>query len=221
MKFIPIFFLAFIFNLAMAGQHLDVPQNYFVVDSIRGDLDNDGKDELVVAYNMQKQPEDTFESVPRELIIYKLNGDAWSNWKSSKQALYGSHDGGMMGDPYGEMEIQNGILSVFQSGGSSWKWSLTDKYRYQDGAFFLIGYESYYGKPCEHWTDVDFNLMTGKLVVKKEYENCDEDDSVIYKEENETVYKSGLKITLEKRNNEEITILTRKYGHEIYISNTN
>lgn len=41
----------------------------------------------------------------------------------------------MMGDPFGEIEIKNGILLVSQNGGSSWKWGHTDKYRYQDENF--------------------------------------------------------------------------------------
>jgi len=106
------------------------------------------------------------------LIIYKLQGKEWTVWKKSDQALYGSRDGGMMGDPFGDIEIKNGILLISQNGGSSWKWGHTDKYRFQNGAFYLIGYAGTYGKPCEYWTEEDFNLSTGKLVVKKEYETC-------------------------------------------------
>ena len=166
-KLIKFLFIALISCQTMAGQSFPVPENYSVVDPVKGDLNRDGIDELVVAYNTEKAREDTFESVPRELIIYKKEKNEWAVWKISKQALYGSRDGGMMGDPFGEIEIEKGLLLVSQNGGSSWKWGHTDKYRYQDGDFYLIGYSSNYGKLCEYWTDVDFNLSTGKMMVTR------------------------------------------------------
>lgn len=165
-----IFIFTFLLTLIHVshGQELLIPYNYSVVDSVWGDLDKDSIAELVVAYNMG--PENDIDGVPRELIIYKLTNNKWMEWIKSDQALYGSKDGGMMGDPFGEMEIENGILLISQNGGSSWQWGFTDKYRFQDGTFFLIGYSSIAGKLCEYWIDVDFNLSTGKMIVKKEFE---------------------------------------------------
>ena len=143
----------------------------------------------------------------------------WIIWKQSIQALYNSRDGGMMGDPFGEIEINNGILLISHNGGSSWKWGHTDKYRYQNGEFYLVGYVSNYGKPCEYWTNVDFNLATGKMLVKKEYEDCEHSAQEIYKRENETAYKKNIKITIQSRNEKEVKIVTPKYKHEIYLAN--
>ena len=213
-----IYILSFLLTLTHIsyGQELPIPDNYSVVDSVSGDLDKDSIAELVVVYNMG--PENEIDGVPRELIIYKLSDDKWTEWKKSDQALYGSKDGGMMGDPFGEIEIKNGILLISQNGGSSWKWGFTDKYRFQDGEFYLIGYSSIAGKLCEYWKDVDFNLSTGKMIVKKEFEECETEEQQIYKRENETLYEKGLKITIQKRQEREIKITTPKYGHEIYIA---
>ncbi len=218
-NFIKLILVILITSQTMCGQSIPIPKKYSIVGSVKGDLTKDGIDELVVAYNTEKEKEDTFESVPRELIIYKKENNEWAVWKKSMKALYGSRDGGMMGDPFGDLEIKKGLLLVSQNGGSSWKWGHTDMYRYQNNEFYLIGYSSNYGKPCEYWTDVDFNLSTGKMIVKKEYESCDNgDEQEIYKRENETLYKKGLKITLEKRNEKEIKIVTPKYKHEIYVA---
>ena len=217
LKKILILFIISLRSLTISAQQMPVPKGYEVLDTVSGDLDHDGKKELVIAYNTAKT-DDPNESIPRALIIYKLQGKEWTVWKKSEQALYGSRDGGMMGDPFGEIEIKSGILLISQNGGSSWKWGHTDKYRFQNGEFYLIGYVGTYGKPCEYWTDEDFNLSTGKLVVKKEYETCKNGEQEINKQENETVFKKGIKITLQNRSEKEIKIVTPKYKHEVYVA---
>lgn len=218
-----LFFL--VSTLMLSAQEIPIPQNYSVVEKVTGDLDKDNIPELVVAYNT-KQETDSGDNIPRELIIYKLKNNQWTVWKKSKQALYGSRDGGMMGDPFESIEIKNQVLHISQNGGSSWKWGHTDKYRFQNGAFYLIGYTGDNGKDCEYWTHVDFNLSTGKLIVKKEHQKCklDKNDELIdmdiVKEENETIIKKGLKITFEKRSEKKVVIVTPKYKHEIYIAHT-
>lgn len=81
-------FLFFTFNVF--AQETPLPSNYSIVDTVTGDLDKDGIDELVIVYNTEAEKE--HESVKRELIIYKLENSKWSQWKKSKQALYGSQD---------------------------------------------------------------------------------------------------------------------------------
>lgn len=203
-------------TMIIRGQDIPIPRNYIVIDTVSGDLDNDHIKELVVAYDT-KVAEYENENVQREIRIYKIKNGAWEAWKTSEQALHKSRDGGMMNDPYGDIEIRNGILLISQSGGSSWKWNITDKYRYQDGEFYLIGYTSNYGKLCEYWLSVDFNLSTGKMIVVKEYENCENSEQEIYKRENEILIKKGIKITFQNRNENIIKIVTSKYKHEIYI----
>jgi hypothetical protein len=57
------------------------------------------------------------------------------------------------------------------------------------------------------------------MILKKEYESCENDDEQkIYKRENETFYSKGLKITIENRSVKEITLVSPKYKHKIYIT---
>jgi hypothetical protein len=207
--------LLFLVKFESFSQSISIPKNYSIVDSVSGDLDNDGINELVVTYNTKNKEEEIDEGVPRELIIYKKMNTRWVIWQRSLQALYGSRGGGVMGDPYEGMEIQKGVLSIYHSGGSSWKWSVIDKYRYDGKVFRLIGYENNYGQQNQYWLNVDFNLVTGKLVLKREYEN---EDNTVYKRENEVFYKKGMNITLQNRNQKQIKIISPKYQHEIYIA---
>lgn len=206
----------FIVFSILLSQDIPLPKNYSLIDTVTGDLDKDGIRELAVVYNMTETG-DPAESIPRELIIYKYQDGHWKTWKTSLQALYGSRDGGMMGDPFEEISIEKGILSISHFGGSSWKWGHVDKYRFQNGEFYLIGYTSSSGKTCEHWLTVDFNISTGKMEVKKEYEQCEDDSQDIYKEENETLIKKGILITLQNRMDKKFKIITPQYGHEIYL----
>jgi hypothetical protein len=124
----------------------------------------------------------------------------------------------MMGDPFGYMEIKKSLLIIEQNGGTSWKWNQTDTYQYHQGDFRLIRYAAHFGKICAYWQDEDFNLLTGKIVVKKEFENCEKETPEIYKKENEILHKKGIRLTLENRNDQNIIIVTPKYKHQIYMA---
>jgi len=64
----------------------------------------------------------------------------------------------------------------------------------------------------------DFNLSTGKIIFKKEYEKCEDGKQEIYKKENEMFFEKGVIINLENRNEKEIKIVTPKYNRKIYLA---
>ena len=205
-------------NLLTFGQEKSEKSKFEIIAEKIGDLDKDGIDEKVIVYETNESTE--YGNI-REICILKKVGGEWKDWKNSKSAVLKSGEGGMMGDPFEGIEIKNGILSINFFGGSSWKWSYTDKYRFQNNRFELIGYSSNYFKLCQYWNSVDFNLSTRKLISKKEYEKCENEEQQIYKRENETFYKKNIEITLKNRQEREIKILTPKYNREIYIANGN
>ncbi|TWI79250.1 hypothetical protein IQ13_3653 [Lacibacter cauensis] len=196
-----------------------VPKHYKLINEATGDLNKDGIAEKAFVYNMSQSPDDDEEGINRELIIYKKQKDKWIIWHRSTTAIGNSKSGGMMGDPFESIEINKGILLVYQSGGSSWKWNTTDKYRFQNNRFELIGYKSYYGKLCEYWLLFEYNISTQTVFCKKEYEVCDEKgDQLISKTEAEKfTYKLKQPITLQNRNKEEIKIESLKYKFELYL----
>lgn len=196
-------------------QSVPLPKGYQVLEEQMGDLDKDGQPEKAIAYDTPEQTE--YGSV-RELVVYKLLDGRWNKWKSSKNVLLKSQEGGMMGDPFGAIEIKNGILIVSHNGGSSWKWDNTDKYRYQNGEFVLIGYTSNFGKPCEYWASFDFNVSTGAINYAKDYENCDnEENQVKVKTEKETFVKKGVVLNFQNRHQEEIRIVSPKYKVTLHL----
>ncbi|CAA7194637.1 hypothetical protein [Chryseobacterium potabilaquae] len=186
------------------------PAGSEVIESIEGDLDNDHIPEKVIVYNTKDSTE---QGSIREIQILKNRNGKWTILEKSQNAILESNAGGMMGDPYGSIRVEKGILNISQSGGSSWKWGYTDKYRFQNGHFELIGYSSAYGKPEEYFDSVDFNLSTGRLDYEKEVENTQQYGP----SKKETYFKKGLKINLQNRNQpEQRKITLPKTKEEIY-----
>jgi hypothetical protein len=208
--FIPLFLSSFIFS-----QNIDIPHGYKIIKLIEGDLNKDNIPEIVVVFDTQDSSSNGKE---RELTIFKKIHDKYFVWKNSRNVIGESQSGGMMGNSFENVSIENGILIISHNGGSSWKWSTTDKYRFQNNELELIGYTTTYGKNCEYWTFFDYNLSTGKINYKKEIESCDENgNQKITKTLKEYFQWKKLKLNLDNRKIKEEKIVTPKYKEEIYI----
>lgn len=204
-------FLTVTLNILCFAQKEFQPQGATVIETVDGDLDGDYIPEKVIVYNTKDTTD--FGNF-REIQILKRVNQKWTIMEKSRNAILRSKDGGMMGDPYQSTEIKNGILMITQAGGSSWKWGYTDKYRFQNGHFELIGYSSGSGKPEEYWIDIDFNLSTGKLIFDKEVENTEEYGN----SKSEIFIKKGMKINLQNRNQEKRReILLPKTKEKVYL----
>lgn len=204
-------FLSLISTTFCFAQKEFQPINSTINESVDGDLDGDKILEKVIIYNI---PTNDDSGDIREIQILKKVNNKWTILEKSRKAIYGSKDGGMMGDPFQSTTIKNGILNITHYGGSSWKWGSTDKYRFQNGHFELIGISSENGKPEEYWTTVDLNLSTGKLVFDKEVVNTKE----YGKSKNEIFIKKGLKINLQNRHQEkQREIVLPKTKEKVYL----
>ncbi|REC76789.1 hypothetical protein DRF60_12925 [Chryseobacterium elymi] len=206
-----LFTLSVIISTFCFAQEELQPAGSKIIETVEGDLDGDKIPEKVVIYTTADEGE---LGKIREIQIQKKNGGTWMILSKSRNAILESAGGGMMGDPYQGTTVEKGILSITQAGGSSWKWGYTDKYRFQNGHFELIGHSSTYGRPGDYWTEIDFNLSTGQLNYKKEVENTAE----YGKSKQETYIKKGLKIDMQNRNQKEPRkIVLPKTKEEVYL----
>ncbi|TZF95300.1 hypothetical protein FW781_15535 [Chryseobacterium panacisoli] len=206
--------IVFLFCLAAGtfclAQKQFQPAGSTLLEMADGDLDGDKIPEKVIIYTTKDEGE---LGKIREIQILKKVNEQWTILEKSKNAVMESSAGGMMGDPYRETKIEKGILIISQNGGSSWKWDVTDKYRFQNGHFELIGTSSTSGRPGDYWKDIDFNLSTGQLNYSKEVENTAEYGKSL----KETYIKKGLKINLQNRNQEkQQKIILPKTKEEVY-----
>jgi hypothetical protein len=186
------------------------PAGSTILETVDGDLDGDKIPEKVMIYTTKDEGE--LGKIREIQILKKVNGK-WTILEKSRNAVMESSAGGMMGDPYQSTGIEKGILTIIQAGGSSWKWDVTDKYRFQNGHFELIGTSTSSGRPGDYWKDIDFNLSTGQLNYTKEVENTAEYGKSL----KETYIQKGLKIDLQNRNQEkQRKIILPKTKEEVY-----
>lgn len=138
-----LFLLLMVCGVFCFAQEQLQPAGSTVIETVDGDLDGDKIPEKVIVYNTKDTTD--MGNIREIQILKKVNGK-WTILEKSRNAVMESRAGGMMGDPYGEIKIEKGILIISQNGGSSWKWNVTDKYRYQNGHFELIGTSSTSGR---------------------------------------------------------------------------
>lgn len=149
------------------------PAGFDVLGGAKGDLDKDNTEEKVVVYNTQRQ---TDFGTERELHIYKQKNGGWELWHKSVGAVLPSENGGMMGDPFESVSIENGSIVLQHFGGSRQKWHYTHRFRNQNNGWQLIGATVNNGSPCDYFENFDYNLSTGKINYEKTTEDCEKSE---------------------------------------------
>ncbi len=165
-------------HLVDSFEHPKVPEPgalQEVLGEAIGDLDKDGIAEKVLVYNTSRS---TDLGTEREIHVFKKEQKDWTLWHVSQGAVLSSESGGVMGDPFRQVSIENGCIVLYQSGGSRSKWAYTHRFRFQEENWQLIGATVASGTPCLDWETHDYNLSTGKITYKKEKEHCKNGEKV-------------------------------------------
>jgi len=157
-----------------------IPKSFEILNETEGDLDKDSVSEKVVVYDTAKE---TDFGTERQLFIYKKINDEWELWKKATGAILASKEGGMMGDPFEGISIERNCIVINHFGGSNQKWSYTHRFRFQHDEFQLIGATVQYDAPCDYFVNFDYNLSNGKIVYKKEVEDCETESSKVEKQD--------------------------------------
>ncbi len=140
-----------------------------------GDLDKDGQAETVIVYDTQREGKEEM-GTERELHVFKSKDGKLELWHKSLGPVMSSQSGGVMGDPFQEVKVENGSIVITHFGGSRYKWTHTHRFRLQEGDWKLIGATTVSGTPCEYWESYDYNLSTGVINYEKETEDCTESE---------------------------------------------
>jgi hypothetical protein len=158
-----------------------VPRGYDTLATATGDLNKDGKDDVVMV--LKDKREDTADVSSdvmdngRLLVILFKTTDGYVLAGKSGDVVMSKNSGGAFGDPFSGLDVKNEVLTINQYGGSSDRWSIITKFRYQNNGFYLIGLtnDSYSTlSECEVQTGAytDINFVTRDRVVKTVKKDC-------------------------------------------------
>ena len=163
-----------------------VPKGYDTLVVEKGDLNEDGHDDIVLVCLLKKDTikteEDIDDTGSRPIIILLWTSDGYKIFARNDNAILCRDCGGIFGDPFKGIEINpGGVLTIHHYGGSSWRWSYDRKFKWQNDNLLLIGKTnlSYWnGKMCKKYQDFagtdleDINLVTGKRHRKQLSAQC-------------------------------------------------
>lgn len=115
------------------AQH--IPENYAILKSAQGDLNQDGI--IDVALVLYQLGEDTIvpigrDYVPRPLLLFLKNEKGtYSLVAQNDRVVYCCNCGGIFGDPFYEIDIVDGLFTIYHYGGSSWRWTRDITFKYE------------------------------------------------------------------------------------------
>lgn len=173
-----------------------VPDGWKVLDSKTGDLNQDGITDLVFAIqntdtnNIELNDglgSDTIDLNPRLLGIYFGNKTGGFSQKLVSEHFIILRDSPTMDEPFEGFDISTkGVLDInFRFWFSAGSWSMSNhkyRFRFQNGEFALIGYDSYEAHRASGETiDYSINFLSKKMKITKGNFSTDDPESIEWK----------------------------------------
>lgn len=172
-------------SLNKSGQRIGdfVPRGWTILDSSIGDLNTDYIDDAVIilqhkdSVTLINSDGDTTQTQPRILLIlFKNTVSNRFELTEQSNSFVLKHDKSTMDDPYREITIDNGVLSItfnlFYNLGSWYVTTATYKFRYQRGHFTLIGADNFsFHRATHDYEKYSYNFITKKRSLTKGNDN--------------------------------------------------
>jgi hypothetical protein len=135
-----------------------------------GDLNGDNVNDAAIVLTKKdyKEPdEDDDDTYSKHILVVAFrNNGKLQRTAVSDDAVLDGNEGGVYGDPFAELKIERGAVLVRHYGGSRDRWGYTDRYRWQQNTWMLIGRTETAGDkfyPAMK-DETDINLSTGLVV---------------------------------------------------------
>lgn len=174
-----------------------IPDNWRLLDSITGDLNQDGISDLVFAIQKTDTNNielndglgtDTIDLNPRILAIYFGTGSGGFTKQIVSKHFIILRDSPTMSEPFEGFNInQKGILDInYKFWYSAGSWSMSNhtyRFRFQHNEFALIGYDLIEAhRASGETTGYSINFLTKKMKITKGNFSKDDPESVEWKE---------------------------------------
>jgi len=182
-------------NIPLAGKICSdfIPVGYDILLKKEVDLNNDKRDDVILIFKNKLEDLEKGEDIDKDnsneikynrILVILFKTDAGYSMAAKANNLTICKVCGFAMHPIDDESIQlrNGGFTLFQYGGRTQQWSLTRKFRYLNGDFYMIGMtderHSFYmnATPCNSGTPGssyhDINLVTGDRIVKKIDDDC-------------------------------------------------
>ncbi len=158
-----------------------IPDGYSIKDSVSGNLNNDQYNDLIMV--LKRTDEDSLalineSTVKREMIILYGMANGYSVIARNMNAVYCVNCGGVMGDPYEGISIENQTITISHYGGSVERWGLVSTFSKNPvGTWILSKLEN------ETFNAVDPNVKTETIITTpKDFGSITFEQYDIYKE---------------------------------------
>ncbi len=80
-----------------------------------------------------------------------------------------SDQGGVFGDPFEDMSIENGAVTIRSLRGARWRWGDTTRFRLEEGAWLIKGGTEFQLDSISNQSvEYDYNALSGKVKVSVE-----------------------------------------------------
>ncbi|MCJ7933616.1 MAG: hypothetical protein MUW56_08250 [Chryseobacterium sp.] len=167
-------------------KHFTIPEGYTKIAESKGDLDKDGKDEVVIILDTDKKASENKSfskdnDYNRVLYILKNDTGQLKIWKENTSLLFSSGTGFYSEDSSPpEISIKNNALTITQVFNTNSRHTQLYKhtFRFQNGNFYLMGSHDHFEDTCDFSFLNEINFSTGKVIIDKEYSSCDEDAKI-------------------------------------------
>lgn len=175
MKNIFVFFTVLLFTISQAQElkNFIIPKGYTKIVETKGDLDKDGKDEIVMVFTTNKKITSDFQNgFKREFFILKNSNGKLKIWHKNTSVLLANETGFYPEyNPKPEFIIKNGTLRIIQNFNTNSRHTQTYEniFRFQNNDFYLIGSKNEFNDTCEFNTSDEINFSTKKVIVSREY----------------------------------------------------
>jgi hypothetical protein len=166
-------FIAFNYDVVGQSQQLRslIPKDFTILDSASGDINKDGKKDLVVI--LKNNSEEVNGDTTRPLLL--LLGSEKEEYKLAERndsIVLCKSCGGVFGDPYVGITVKNNFFSIEHYGGSSWRWTriITFKYDIKIKQFVLhrdAGISYHNSEPDKTTQNIHNKNDFGKLLFSK------------------------------------------------------